>query len=239
MRTAQHTRQRHLDDSLYTSPRNARGVFAENRFDRIGRDAIQVGHATEMRVEGNSGTHIGYPEDAVDIEGRAIPVGVDTAGNVDRSIYARNQFSAVNGKCFDLDGFHDGEVSWNVCQDVAGYGIVMNNTNPDMQSRNVRMADNLLDGVKYGGIFVIGRSCDRAQSAAEFEYGALRLLLHRGRARHVPQRDLSRQGCGTSRTRTRQPDRGKRNHRLSNGEPLHRHRPWHSRRLECSEGKSV
>ena len=144
--------------SLYTSPRNARGVFAENRFDSIGRDALQVGHATSVRVEGNSGTRIGFPEEAVDVEGRAIPVGVDTAGNVDRSVYARNQFSGVNGKCIDLDGFHDGEVSGNVCTDVAGYGIVMNNTNPDMQSRNVRMEDNLLDGVKYGGIFVIGEN---------------------------------------------------------------------------------
>ena len=142
--------------SLYTSPRNARGVFAENRFAQLGRDAIQVGHATQVRVEGNTGTRIGFPEEAVDVEGRAIPVGVDTAGNVDRSIYARNQFSGINGKCIDLDGFHDGEVSRNVCLDVAGYGIVMNNTNPDMESRNVRIEENLLDGVKYGGIFVIG-----------------------------------------------------------------------------------
>ena len=142
--------------SLYTSPRNARGVLAENRFDTIGRDALQVGHATEVRVEGNSGTRIGYPGEAVDVEGRAIPVGVDTAGNVDRSIYTRNQFSRINGKCIDLDGFHDGEVSRNVCLDIAGYGIVMNNTNPDMASRNVRIEENLLDGLKYGGIFVIG-----------------------------------------------------------------------------------
>jgi hypothetical protein len=144
--------------SLYTSARNARGVFAENRFDTIGRDALQVGHATQVRVEGNAGTRIGFPEEVVDVEARAIAVGVDTAGNVDRSVYARNQFSGINGKCIDLDGFHDGEVSRNVCLDVAGYGIVMNNTNPDMQSRNVRIEDNLLDGVKYGGIFVIGEN---------------------------------------------------------------------------------
>ena len=140
--------------SLYTSPRNARGVFAENRFDTIGRDALQVGHATEVRVEGNSGKRIGYPEDTVDAQ----PVGIDTAGNVDGSIYTRNQFTAVNGKCIDLDGFHDGEVSRNVCVEIGGFGIVMNNTNPDMQSRNVRIEDNRLDGVKYGGIFVIGEN---------------------------------------------------------------------------------
>ncbi len=144
--------------SLYTSPRNARGAFTGNRFIDIGRDALQVGHATEVRVEGNTGTRIGYPEAAVDVEGKAIPVAIDTAGNVDRSIYTRNQFSTLNGKCIDLDGFHDGEVSHNVCVAVGGYGIVMNNTNPDMQSRNVLAEENLLDGVRYGGIFVIGNN---------------------------------------------------------------------------------
>jgi hypothetical protein len=39
---------------------------------------------------------------------------------------------------------------------VRGYGIVMNNTNPDMQSRNIRIVENFLDSTLYGGIFVIG-----------------------------------------------------------------------------------
>uniref|UniRef100_Q029A8 Uncharacterized protein n=1 Tax=Solibacter usitatus (strain Ellin6076) TaxID=234267 RepID=Q029A8_SOLUE len=142
--------------SLYTSPRNARGLFAENRFDTIGRDALQAGHVTAITVEGNTGTHIGYPEAAIDAEGRAIPVAIDTAGNVDHSVYAWNQFTAIRGKCIDLDGFHDGEVRANVCVDVAGYGIVMNNTNPDMQSSRVRIEGNRLENVEYGGIFVIG-----------------------------------------------------------------------------------
>jgi hypothetical protein len=142
--------------SLYPSPRNARGVFAENRFDTIGRDALQAGHATGIRIEGNSGTHIGYPEAAIDVEARAIPVAIDTAGNVDRSVYMRNQFAGVNGKCFDLDGFHHGEVRDNVCVNVAGFGLVMNNTNPDMQSTRVRIEGNLFENVKYGGVFVIG-----------------------------------------------------------------------------------
>jgi Right handed beta helix region len=72
--------------SLYTSPRNARGVFEDNVFDTIGRDALQVGHATAVRVERNRGTLIGFPVDVVDVEGRAIPVAVDTAGNGDASL---------------------------------------------------------------------------------------------------------------------------------------------------------
>lgn len=151
--------------SLYTSPRNARGLFAGNRFERIGRDALQVGHATAVRVERNHGMNIGFPVEDVDMEGRAIPVAVDTAGNVDASVYAGNVFHEINGKCFDLDGFHDGDVQGNVCVNgseaakypFGGYGVVMNNSNPDMQSQNVRIEDNLIDGAKFGGVFVIGR----------------------------------------------------------------------------------
>jgi hypothetical protein len=138
--------------SLYTSPRNSRGLIQGNRFDTVGRDAIQVGHATEVRVVDNTGRRIGYPAGIVDAE----PVGVDTAGNVDRSVYAANRFRDIRGKCIDLDGFHDGEVRGNVCADVTGYGIVMNNTNPDMQSSFIRVEGNVIDGAGFGGIFVIG-----------------------------------------------------------------------------------
>jgi hypothetical protein len=33
---------------------------------------------------------------------------------------------------------------------------VMNNTNPDMQSRAIRVVENEMRGMKFGGIFVIG-----------------------------------------------------------------------------------
>jgi hypothetical protein len=91
--------------SLYTSPRNARGVFEGNRFDTIGRDALQVGHATGIRVLDNSGARIGFPKPDVDVEAQAIPVALDTAGNVDHSLYAGNRFRQIEGKCIDLDGF--------------------------------------------------------------------------------------------------------------------------------------
>jgi hypothetical protein len=138
--------------SLYTSARNARGLFRGNTFDTIGRDALQAGHAIEVRIEGNSGRAIGYPKDIVD----ATPVAIDTAGNVERSVYTKNKFEDMNGKCIDLDGFHDGEVSENTCVKVGGFGIVFNNTNPDMQSRGIRVVGNVVDGAMYGGIFVIG-----------------------------------------------------------------------------------
>lgn len=150
--------------SLYNSHRNARGRIAGNEFAMIARDAIQVGHATEVRVENNRGRMIGYPVEDVDLETQAFPVAVDTAGNVDKSIYRNNQFEEIDGKCFDLDGFHDGEVSGNSCVNgdtVGNYpygniGIIMNNSNPDMQSRNIRITGNTIDGGLFGGIFIIG-----------------------------------------------------------------------------------
>ena len=151
--------------SLYRSPRSARGVIADNRFDEIGRDAIQVGHAVDIRVDGNQGARIGYPVEAIDRENRAIPVAIDTAGNVERTVYSGNRFEEIDGKCIDLDGFHDGAVAGNTCYNAGlpadypfgNYGIVMNDSNPDMQSRNIEVLDNAIDGPLYGGIFVIGQ----------------------------------------------------------------------------------
>jgi hypothetical protein len=150
--------------SLYTSPRQRRGRISENHFANIGRDAIQVGHATEIRVEYNTGWRIGYPVRFVDAEGRGIPVAIDTAGNVDKTVYAGNSFREVNGKCIDLDGFHNGEVRGNTCRNLRSgqsypfgqFGISFNNTNPDMESQNIVVTENLIDGAKYGGMFVIG-----------------------------------------------------------------------------------
>ena len=148
--------------SLYTSPRNRNGRIADNHLERIARDAIQVGHATRVRVENNTGRFIGFPPELVDVEGG--PVAIDTAGNTDRSAYQGNRFEEINGKCIDLDGFHDGDVRANTCVNRGSaeqyphghFGIVMNNSNPDMQSQNVRIVDNRIDGALFGGIFVIG-----------------------------------------------------------------------------------
>ena len=150
--------------SLYTSPRSRDGLIRGNRFSVIARDAIQVGHATRVRVEENTGRRIGWPVEEVDAEGGGTPVAIDTAGNVDASHYSRNSFEEINGKCIDLDGFHHGSVRENTCVNrgraedypFGHYAIVMNNTNPDMQSESIVIAGNRIDGAKFGGIFVIG-----------------------------------------------------------------------------------
>ena len=148
--------------SLYTSPRNRDGLIADNEFHEVARDAIQVGHATRVRVERNRGWRIGYP--VAEVDPNATPVAIDTAGNTDRSLYAHNRFEDINGKCIDLDGFHHGEVRSNTCLNRrpradyphGHFGIVMNNTNPDMESEEITVAGNHIEGAVYGGIFVIG-----------------------------------------------------------------------------------
>lgn len=169
--TVKHSRFRNVrgnaiwTHSRATSDRNSRGLISQNHFVNIGRDAIQIGHATKVRVEGNSGSRIGYPAAIVDMKGGGTPVAIDTAGNVDNSVYTQNHFEEINGKCIDLDGFHHGDVTRNICrnrQPVSAYpyghfGIVFNNTNPDMRSEEIRVLDNIIDGTKFGGIFVIGR----------------------------------------------------------------------------------
>jgi hypothetical protein len=150
--------------SCYGSPRNRSGKFANNKFSGIGRDAIQVGHATEVEVNGNVGSRIGLVAELIDVENSGTPVGIDTAGNVDRSRYEFNKFEEINGKCIDLDGFHDGAVRGNTCVNRGKpesypwghFGIVFNNANIDMQSQNIVVEDNELSGMKFGGIFVIG-----------------------------------------------------------------------------------
>jgi hypothetical protein len=150
--------------SLFTSPRLHDGLITHNRFETIGRDAIEIGHATRVRVEENTGAHIGFPVEVVDIENGGTPVTVDTAGNVDQSLYLRNKFEDINGKCIDLDGFHDGSVRENECVSRRApidypsghFGIVMNNTDPNAEPVNVEIANNVVDGTKYGALFLMG-----------------------------------------------------------------------------------
>jgi hypothetical protein len=150
--------------SRYMAPRNRNGKILRNQFSDIGRDAIQVGHAVAVEVAGNRGTRIGFPIDIIDVENGGTPVGIDTAGNVEQSTYERNRFEEVDGKCFDLDGFHDGAVRGNTCINrrppedypFGHFGIVFNNASIEMRSRNIVVEDNELDGMKFGGIFLIG-----------------------------------------------------------------------------------
>jgi Right handed beta helix region len=150
--------------SRYMSPRNSRGKIAKNTFVDIGRDAIQVGHATQVVVTGNSGSRIGFPANLVDVENGGTPVGIDTSGNVDQSSYEYNNFEEIDGKCIDLDGFHDGPVRGNTCINrrppeeypYGNFAISINNASIEMQSRNILIEGNQFSGMKFGAIFALG-----------------------------------------------------------------------------------
>jgi len=150
--------------SFYGSPRNGQGKILNNTFEAIGRDAIQVGHATGVTVAGNVARRIGFPAAIVDLENYGFPAAIDTAGDVDHSLYENNHIEEIDGKCIDLDGFHDGVVRGNTCTNrgkpedypFGNYGILFNNANKDMRSQNVHVTGNHLDGMKYGAVFVIG-----------------------------------------------------------------------------------
>ena len=150
--------------SYARSPRQSDGWVHANTITRVGRDAIQVGHATGVRVEDNRGSELGFPVEIVDVESHGVAVALDTAGNVDHSVYARNHFTDVNGQCIDLDGFHDGRVIDNSCINrkpidaypASHYGIVFGNNDPGMESTGVVLTGNTLEGFAYGGVFLVG-----------------------------------------------------------------------------------
>jgi hypothetical protein len=146
------------------SPRQRGGVIRGNTITTVGRDAIQVGHATDVQVTGNRGSEIGFPAEWVDVENHGVGVALDTAGNVDASTYSNNYFTDVNGQCIDLDGFHHGSVTGNSCVNkkpleaypATHYGIVFGNNDPGMSSAGVVVRDNVLEGFGYGAVFLIG-----------------------------------------------------------------------------------
>ncbi len=150
--------------SYARSPRAADGWIHDNTINTVGRDAIQVGHASRIRVERNKGRELGYPAEYVDVESHGVAVALDTAGNVDGSSYSDNHFTDVNGQCIDLDGFHDGMVSGNSCVNekpieqypALHYGIVFGNNDPAADSGNIVVSGNEVSGFAYGGVFLVG-----------------------------------------------------------------------------------
>jgi hypothetical protein len=150
--------------SYSESPRSSDGVILGNTITTVGRDAIQVGHAARVRVEYNAGSELGFPAEYVDVEHHGVAVALDTAGNVDHSVYLNNRFTDVNGQCIDLDGFHDGEVTGNSCVNTKPvetypalhYGVVFGNNDPAATSSNIVVTGNTLQGFAYGGVFLVG-----------------------------------------------------------------------------------
>jgi hypothetical protein len=85
---------------------------------------------------------------------------------------------------------------------MQNYGIVMNNSNPDMRSEKIRIVDNTIDGAAYGGIFVIGsghtiegnRLLHLNTSHSEQELLRAGIYLGKGAERPAPARGNRIQG---------------------------------------------
>ncbi len=150
--------------SYSRSPRQSAGHIHGNTIQTVGRDAIQIGHATNVLVENNDGASLGFPTSFVDVENHGVAVALDTAGNVDHTTYRDNHFTDVNGQCIDLDGFHHGDVTANSCINekpadaypASHYGIVFGNNHPAADSSYINLSGNTLQGFAYGAVFVIG-----------------------------------------------------------------------------------
>ncbi|MCC6585493.1 MAG: right-handed parallel beta-helix repeat-containing protein [Bryobacterales bacterium] len=165
------TVRRVLGNGIWThassfAKRNLRGVIAGNRIETVGRHGIEVGHANGVRVENNSLQLIGYPSSAVDVEAEP-PAAFASAARVDESAFVGNSAAEINGRCFSLDGFHDGEVTRNTCKNRSTdlkeyprneYAMTLGNTYPEMQSQNIKIVENMFDGFRLGGLYLIGEN---------------------------------------------------------------------------------
>ena len=150
--------------SNFRSPRQQDGVFTLNKFDTIGRDALQLGHATRVRIEGNTGVNIGYPFDAVDVENQGIPVAMDTAGNVDQSEYTGNPLKRSMASVSIWMAFMTAPCAATAARTTklppiirqGSFGMAMNNANPETHSNNIEISNNVIDGAKFGGLYLMG-----------------------------------------------------------------------------------
>lgn len=144
--------------------RNMRGVIAGNRVELVGRRGIEIGHANRVRVEQNTIRSAGYPAETVDPDPNYLPAAMATLQRVDESAFVSNLATDINGRCFDLDGFHDGQVLKNTCRNrgevqeypQGSYALALGNSYADMDSQSVTIAGNNFDGFRLGAIFLIG-----------------------------------------------------------------------------------
>lgn len=148
------------------STRNQRGVIAGNQLEVVGRRAIEVGHANRVRVEQNTIRLTGFPAEAVDPDPNYLPAALATSQRVDESSFVSNLASDINGRCFELDGFHDGQVLKNTCRNRGepreyphgSYALALGNSYADMDSQSVTIEGNNFDGSRLGAVFLIGHN---------------------------------------------------------------------------------
>jgi hypothetical protein len=95
----------------------SKGRIAANEFEVLARSAIEMNHASEITISGNTGHMIGFPGEEVMIAGTVLPAAIVTSGSVDRATIRGNTFNEIAGRCLSLDGLTNSEVATNVCGD--------------------------------------------------------------------------------------------------------------------------
>ena len=86
------------------------------------------------------------------------------------------------------------------------FGMAMNNANPDTHSNNIEIRDNVIDGAKFGGLFLMGsgnrvignRFVNVNLAGCNEKRQKIRLHLQSGRAGDARKRDLCEPRRGSS-----------------------------------------
>lgn len=93
------------------------GRIADSEFAVLARSAIEMNHAADVTIEGNTGHMIGFPGEETVIAGTVLPAAIVTSGAVEHSAIRTNEFEQIAGRCFSLDSFSNGDVTGNTCSD--------------------------------------------------------------------------------------------------------------------------
>jgi len=95
----------------------SKGRITANEFEVLARSAIEMSHASDVTISGNTGHMIGFPGEEVLIAGTVLPAAIVTNGAVDRATIQGNTFDEIAGRCLSLDGLTNSEIATNVCGD--------------------------------------------------------------------------------------------------------------------------
>lgn len=106
----------------------ARGRIADSEFTILARAAIEIGHATAITIENNTGHMLGFPGEEAVVSGAVLPTAISASGSVDHVAIRNNIFDNIAGRCLTLEGFTDGEVTGNTCSEELFNGFVIRGT---------------------------------------------------------------------------------------------------------------
>ncbi len=103
----------------------SKGRIADNEFAIVARAAIELNHVTDVTVENNIASMIGFPGEETRTGGTAMPSAITSTGSVEHALLRDNTFGQIAGRCLSLDGFNAGEVSGNSCSDGLFNGFLI------------------------------------------------------------------------------------------------------------------